>query len=201
MRQSGLGARGEGGVRAQEPGAAVARAAEAVSLEELLDLLRQYADAAVPLATIHARLLPVLAADSLDITTSDESPWVADPDGERLFWRLAYHLESEAEDGPALRLLARRVSGCFDATRSAAVTHQLLPVLLDQDRLCTVVQRHAHGVVSRTGFLSFAAECGYPDHVRLWLRHASPVALARLCDRLSEGSYDAVAGMLDVPPA
>lgn len=163
--------------------------------------MRDYADAALPLAAIHAQLLPVLAADSLDITASDESPWVANPDGERLFWRLAYHLESEAEDGPELQRFAGRAAACFTSTGSAATTHELLPIMLDQDRLCVVIDRYARGIVSRTGFLSFVAECGYPDHARLWLRHAPPAPLATLCGMLAAGQYDAVVRLLDTAPA
>ncbi|MDB4880321.1 MAG: hypothetical protein JWL60_1767 [Gemmatimonadetes bacterium] len=171
-----------------------------MTLDELLGLLRGYAESEVPLAAIQSRLLPVLAADSLDVTDSDETPWVADPDAERLFWRLAYHLESGAEDGPALRQLAGRVATCFGSTASAATTHELLPILFDQDRLCTVVDRHLHGIVSRTSFLSFAAESGYPGHVRLWLRHASPAALDDLCAHLAAGRYDAAAALLEARP-
>ena len=39
------------------------------------------------------------------------------------------------------------------------------------------------------GFLSVVAESGYPPHVKLWLEHAGPDALTRLCERLDAGEY------------
>ncbi|HET7459099.1 MAG TPA: hypothetical protein VFJ74_15730 [Gemmatimonadaceae bacterium] len=99
------------------------------------------------------------------------------------------------------RRLAQRVIDCLARTGSAAATFELLPVLTDQDRLCTIVGRHVRGVISRTGFLSVLAESGYPPHVKLWLEHAEPVHLARLCTRLARGEYDSVMAAFERRPA
>jgi hypothetical protein len=99
------------------------------------------------------------------------------------------------------RRLAQRVIDCLARTGSAAATFELLPVLTDQDRLCTIVGRHARGVISRTGFLSVLAESGYPAHVKLWLEHAELAHLARLCSRLERGEYDAVMTAFETRPA
>jgi len=56
-------------------------------------------------------------------------------------------------------------------------------------------------VVTRTGFLSIITESGYPDYVKLWLQHASPVALERLCAQLDADAYVAIASGFEAPPA
>ena len=98
------------------------------------------------------------------------------------------------------RRLAQRVIECLARTGSAAATFELLPIVTDQDRFCTIVGRHVRGVISRTGFLSVLAESGYPPHVKLWLEHAEPVHLARLCERLEHGEYDAVMAAFERKP-
>jgi hypothetical protein len=45
------------------------------------------------------------------------------------------------------------------------------------------------------------AESDYPAHVKLWLQHASPIALERLCTQLGADEYDAAAAGFDAPPA
>ena len=172
-----------------------------MELRELVELLRDYAVAAVPLETVHARLAPVLAEDPLDVSASDAEPWERAPDDARLFWRLVYLLESRDDDTADFRDRVRRIVASLDATGSAGTTHELLPVILDAPRLCTIVEKHRAGVVSRTSFLSVVAESGYPEHVKLWLQHASPTALERLCTRLADDAYDAVAAGFEVPPA
>jgi len=152
------------------------------------------------LATVHERLLPVLTADSLDVAESDASRWEVALAEERLFWRLVYLFESETEDSPRLRELARRIVESLSRTGSAESTQELLPVILDQARLCAIAAKHREGIISRTSFLSVVAECGYPDHIKLWLQHASPEALARLCRRLDAGEYDAVVASFESPP-
>ena len=169
-------------------------------LSELTDMLRQYADAELTLAEVHSRLLPVLAADPLDVAASDGAGWESAPDDERLFWRVVYLLEQEHDDTAELRVLAGRITRSLESTRSASSTHELLPMVIDQDRLCTVVERYARGIVSRTGWISFVTECGYPAHAKLWLGHASPEALGRLCGMLAAGRYDAVAATLERAP-
>jgi hypothetical protein len=171
-----------------------------VELPELAELLREYATGVIPLATIHERLEPVLADDPLNVAASDPVPWESSPDDARLFWRLVYLIESSDADGADFRDRARRIVASLDATRSAGTTHELLPLVLDVPRLCTIVQKHRAGMVSRTGLLSMVAESGYPAHVKLWLQHASPVALERLCAQLGADEYDAVAAGFEAPP-
>lgn len=172
-----------------------------MELGELVELLREYAAGAIPVATIHERLGPVLADDPLDVSASDAEPWERAPDDTRLFWRLIYLIESADEDAPDLRDRVRRIVASLDATGSAGTTHELLPVILDAPRLCTIVEKHRGGVVSRTSFLSVVAESGYPAHVKLWLQHASSTALERLCEQLGSDAYDAVAAGFEAPPA
>lgn len=143
----------------------------------------------------------MLAADPLDVEHSDASRWEESPGEERLFWRLVYLLESQGADAPDLRERAARIVACLERTRSADATHELLPVVIDQPRLCEIIAKHRGGVISRTGFLSVLAESGYPEHVKLWLQHASGDALQRLCERLAAYQYDLVAAAFEVPPA
>ena len=82
----------------------------------------------------------------------------------------------------------------------AADVLELLPIVVDQERFCAIVAKHIAGVISRTGFLSVVAESGYPAHVKLWLQHAGRGALARLCARLDDCEYAAVAAMLERAP-
>ena len=172
-----------------------------MTLAELTTLLSRYAAGALPLAALHAQLAPVLAADPLDVEASDPTRWEEGHDEERLFWRLVYLLECEAEDSERLRREAARVVRCLEATGSAAATFELLPILLDQERLTTIVARHRAGIISRTGFLGVVAESGYPAHAKLWLEHASPDALATLADRLGRGDYATVVRAFERPPA
>ena len=135
------------------------------------------------------------------MAASDPVPWERAPDETRLFWRLVYLIESSDADDADFRNRARRIVASLDATRSAATTHELLPVILDAPRLCLIAQKHRAGIISRTGLLSMVAESGYPAHVKLWLQHASARALDRLCAQLGADEYDAVAAGFEVPPA
>jgi hypothetical protein len=172
-----------------------------VTLEELTELLRTYATGSTTAAMLHERLLPVLLDDPLDIAASNATPWEAGHEAERLFWRLVYLVESDDEDSPRTRDRARRIVATLDRTGSAATTHELLPIIVDQPRLCTIVRKHQAGNVTRTGLLSVIAESGYPDHIKLWLQHASLPALERLCARLEASEYDLVAAAFEAPPA
>jgi hypothetical protein len=164
-------------------------------------LLRDYAGSVISIEVVRERLRPVLLDDPLDITLTDAAPWDTAPHDERLFWRLVYLIEAVATESPSLRETIFRIVESLARTSSAETTHELLPILLDQDRLCIVVAKHRAGIISRTGFLSVLAECGYPDHVKLWLQSASPDALGRLCDLLTSHKYDLVASSFEVPPA
>jgi hypothetical protein len=172
-----------------------------MDLRELTDLLRAYTTGALPLAAIHERLLPVLAADPLDVAASDPGPWEHAADEARLFWRLVYLIESSEVNDPALLDRARRIVASLDATGSAGTTLELLPVILDAPRLGAILSKHRGGIISRTGLLSMIAESAYPAHVKLWLQHASLVALDRLREQLDADEYDAVAAGFDAPPA
>jgi hypothetical protein len=44
------------------------------------------------------------------------------------------------------------------------------------------------------------AESGYPGHRKLWLRHAGPAALERLCGRLSAADYATAAASIERAP-
>ena len=123
----------------------------------------------------------------------------ANPEGEESPAVSAAPAEPTAEERQRRRL-AQRVIECLARTGSAAATFELLPIVTDQDRFCTIVGRHVRGVISRTGFLSVLAESGYPPHVKLWLEHAEPVHLARLCERLEHGEYDAVMAAFERKP-
>ncbi|HEX6058037.1 MAG TPA: hypothetical protein VFZ11_03380 [Gemmatimonadaceae bacterium] len=169
-------------------------------LPDLVTRLRSYADGTISRSELDAWLLPIFVADPLDVAQSDAAGWERAPDETRLFWRLAYLIDSAAGDEAETRRLVGRVVRCLERSRSAATTLELLPLVADQERLCRVVARHAQGIVSRTSFLSLVAESGYPPHVKLWLRHADGEALARLCARLAEGDYEVVAPMLERAP-
>lgn len=171
-----------------------------MNLDRLTEQLRAFAAGLLSREELERWVAPVVAADPLDVEASDSTPWDAAPDDARLFWRLVYLLECEALEGDAERRLVGRIVCCLERTASAATTFELLPVLADQDRLCTIAERHVRGIISRTGFLSVIAESGYPPHLKLWLEHAPPRALARLCDRLTAGEYDTVAASIERPP-
>lgn len=171
-----------------------------MTLDALLAHLRRFAAHELSLAGLRAAFLPALHADPLGAHRSDARPWAERPDDTRLVWRLI-HLFDTADDAREARLRAdagRLADAVEDA--GSATTLELLRLLLDQERLCTIVERHARGVVSRTGFLSVVAESGYPAHVKLWLAHADGAALARLCDRLARGAVSEAAAMLERAP-
>jgi hypothetical protein len=172
-----------------------------LELRELAELLREYVAGLTPQATLRERLRPVLADDPLDVAASDPAPWDQAPDEARLFWRLVYLVESGEADSPEFRDRVRRVVAALDSTRSAATTHELLPIVVDARRLCEIVEKLRAGVISRTSFLSVVAESDYPAHVKLWLQHASPMALARMCAQLGADEYSAVAVSFEAPPA
>ena len=173
------------------------------SLYDLAARLQAFAAGELTREALDAWMAPVLAADPLDVEHSDALPWEDAPDEERLFWRLLYLVESSEPDDEgeaALRALAGRVVRCLASTVSPADTLELLPLVIDQPRLCTIVERHGRGLVSRTGFLSVLANAGYPPHAKLWLTHADPDALSALCERLAAGDYAAAARMLERAP-
>jgi hypothetical protein len=103
-------------------------------------------------------------------------------------------------DDAALRALAGRVLDCLAQTGSAGDTLELLPLLADAPRLCTIVERRAEGVVSRTGFLNVVANATYPPHVKLWLERAGPTALAGLCAAMRDGTWGEVARRVERAP-
>jgi hypothetical protein len=170
------------------------------SLYDLAARLRAFAAGELPRADVERWLDAVLAADPLGAERSDAAPWEEGHEEERLFWRVAYLVESSEGDDEALRRVAGRIVGCLASTASAADTFELLPVLLDQDRFCAIVAKHRRGVISRTGFLSVLAGSGYPSHAKLWLEHADGAALDALCERLAAGEYGTVARMLERAP-
>ena len=172
-----------------------------MNLDDLATLLETYSDGRLDLEAIHARLLPVLTADPLDVEASDSAPWDHAHAETRLFWRVVYLFESESVDSDAVRTRARRIVGCLHRTRSAELTFELLPLILDQDRFAVIVSRHRSGIISRTGLLSVIAESGYPSHVKLWLAHAGAETLTRLAEWLTDEHYEAVAAAFDAPPA
>jgi hypothetical protein len=99
-----------------------------------------------------------------------------------------------------LRLVAERIVACLDSTDDAAATYELLPLLLDQDRLTTIITKHLSGTISRTGFLSVVAESGYPTYVKLWLERAGVGALTTLADLLAASAYGDVKRALERRP-
>jgi hypothetical protein len=163
-----------------------------MSLQDLTMQLHRFAGAEIGLLELQDWFTPILSADSLDVEQSDDSPWEHAAEDTRLFWRLVYLFEAGGDEEP-LRLGAERIVACLESTRDASTTYELLPLVLDQDRLTTIVTKHLSGTISRTGFLSVVAESGYPAHVKLWLEHAAPAGLTRLADLLSDASYRDVA--------
>ena len=172
-----------------------------MSLDELTEILDAYSSGAIDLASLHARLLPVLVADPLQIEASESAPWDHAHAESRLFWRLVYLFDAASSDTESARRNARRVVRCLQQTGSAELTFELLPIVLDQDRFADIAARHEAGIISRTSLLSVIAESGYPEHVKLWLEHASPDALSRLVTFLANEHYQAVASAFEAPPA
>lgn len=171
-----------------------------MTLADLTELLERYSTGGLGLDELRERFAPVVIADPLDVEQSDPAPWERTPDDMRLFWRLVYIFESVVNDGAEPRHVARRVVRCLAATGSPDTTYELLPLLLDQERLSNVVGKHRSAIISRTGFLSMLSESSYPPHVKLWLERASPGALHRLCAALDAEAYDAATALLERLP-
>ena len=140
-----------------------------MTLADLADQLRAFAEGRTTRDALQAQLAPVLAADPLDVSQSDSTPWDHAHHDARLFWRLVYLFE-------------------------------MLPLIADQERFCAIAEKHVRGVISRTGFLSVVAESGYPAHLKLWLQHAGPGPLARLCERLAAADYATAAASIERAP-
>ncbi|HEU4628732.1 MAG TPA: hypothetical protein VFS08_03275 [Gemmatimonadaceae bacterium] len=171
-----------------------------MTLDQLALRLRSFADGELTFDALRESFLPALEADPLDVAKSDARPWEDAPDDTRLYWRLIHLFDTAPEaDEPTLRRAADRLVRALENAGSAT-TLELLPLILDQERFCTIVERTARGVISRTGFLSVVAESGYPPHVKLWLQHAGPAPLARLCAHLGAGAYAEAAAMLERVP-
>ena len=179
-----------------------------MTLADLTQRLDDFAQSRTTHAELQEWFGTLLAADALGVERSDSAPWDVAPDDTRLFWRLVYLFESDEEEiagegeesRSGRRRFARRVVDCLASTASAATTLEMLPILLDQDRFCAIVAKHARGVISRTGFLSVLAESGYPPHIKLWLEHAEPAHLERMCDLLGRGEYAEVAAGFEKKP-
>jgi hypothetical protein len=170
-----------------------------VSLQDLTIQLRRWTSGEIGLLELQDWFTPILAADSLNVEESDDSPWEHAAEDTRLFWRIVYLFEAGGDE-ESLRLDAERIVACLDSTRDASATYELLPLVLDQDRLATIVTKHLAGTISRTGFLSVVAESGYPPHAKLWLAHASGPALGRVADLLAAAAYRDVSLTLEHPP-
>jgi hypothetical protein len=171
-----------------------------VSLQHLTAQLRRFVGGEIGVIDLAEWFTPILVADSLDVEQSDATPWEHAAADSRLFWRLVYLFEAGGDEEP-LRLIAERIVACLDSTGDAAATYELLPLLLDQDRLTTIITKHLSGTISRTGFLSVVAESGYPSHAKLWLERAGAGSLATLADLLSGSAYADVARALERRPA
>lgn len=170
-----------------------------MSLQDLTAQLRRFVGGEIGVVDLAEWFTPILVADSLDVEQSDATPWEHAASDSRLFWRLVYLFEAGGDEEP-LRLDAERIVACLDSTRDASVTYELLPLLLDQDRLTTIITKHLSGTISRTGLLNVVAESGYPPHTKLWLEHAGADALDQLADLLGAGSYADVARTLERRP-
>ena len=184
---------------------------DTMTLADLTQRLDDFASARTSHAELQEWFDALLAADTLGAERNDSAPWDAAPDETRLFWRLVYLFESDEKEGDEetgegsggespRRRFARRVVDCVSSTGSAATTLELLPILRDQDRFCAIVGKHVRHVISRTGYLSVLAESGYPAHIKLWLEHAEPAHLERLCERLSRAEYSEVASGFESRP-
>ena len=171
-----------------------------VSLQALTTELRRFSASEIGLAELHAWFNPILVADSLDVEESDESPWLHAAEDTRLFWRLVYLFEAGGDED-SLRSSASRIVQCLDSLGDASATYELLPLVLDQDRLVMIVAKHLRGTISRTGFLSVLAQSGYPPHVKLWMERAAPSSLAEVGSLLERGSYRDVVRLLARSPA
>jgi hypothetical protein len=171
-----------------------------MSLHALTEQLRRFVAREIGTTDLAEWFTPILVADSLDVEESDASPWEHAAEDTRLFWRLVYLFEAGGAEA-ALRLDAERIVACLDSTHDASATYELLPLVLDQDRLTTIVTKHLSGTISRTGFLNVVTESGYPPHAKLWLERADPAALRRLADLLSANAYGDVTRALERRPA
>jgi hypothetical protein len=167
-----------------------------MSLRDLTEQLRRFVGGEIGITDLAEWFTPILVADSLDVEESDASPWEHAADDTRLFWRLVYLFEAGGTE-EALRRDAERIVACLGSTRDASATYELLPLVLDQDRLTTIVTKHLSGTISRTGFLNVVTESGYPPHAKLWLARADPAALTRLADLLEASAYREVAHTLE----
>ena len=170
-----------------------------MQLDQLRIQLERFTRGELDLSALQAWIAPILAADPLDVAESASAPWEAAPEDTRLFWRLVYLLEV-AGDEETVRGHATRIVACLRSTRDASVTYEMLPLLLDQERLTTIVGRHIDGIISRTGFLNVVAESGYSTHMKRWLERASAVSLERLVMLLTTGAYREVAASLNQAP-
>jgi hypothetical protein len=172
-----------------------------VTLSELAHLLEEFAAGVLGRDELQERFTPVLLADPLDVEECDDLPWSARPRETQLLWRLIYLFESDYPEEEEHRAMARRIVACLENTGNAEATLELLPLVLDQPRFCSIAGKHLAGVISRTAFLSVLAESAYPPHVKLWLEYASPAAVRLLCAWLEEGAYvTAVSAFESAPP-
>lgn len=171
-----------------------------MTLDELGTLLSEYADGELALEPLQQRLTALLAAEPLGVAGADAQSWERGHHEARLFWRLVYLFDTAPDDTQSVRRSAARIVAALRDTASAETTFELLPLLLDEERFCTIVARHIDGTISRTGFLSVIAESGYPPHVKLWLEHAPSPALARLCARMQRGEYATAARAFEEAP-
>ena len=168
-------------------------------LYDLAAKLKSFVEGALARDELDAWAAEVLGADPLGAAASDHRPWEDAPDEERLFWRLLYALETSDAPDDTLRALGGRALACL-AAAGPADTLELLPLVADQPRLCTILARHGAGVISRTGLLGVVSNSGYPPHVKLWLQHADAAALGRLCERMERGAWDEVARTVERAP-
>lgn len=171
-----------------------------MNLADLTARLRLFAGDQLSLKALRESFIPALEADPLDVARSDATPWDRAPEDERLYWRLLHLFDTAPDsDEMTLRRLATRLVLAVEHAGSAT-TLELLTLVLDQDRFCAIVRKHSAGIISRTSFLSVIAESGYPEHAKLWLKHAGADALDALCASMESADYAGTASMLERAP-
>jgi hypothetical protein len=151
---------------------------------ELLSQLEAFAEGRLPLAALRQWFTPFLADESVLSSR--------DPD---VFFDLIFLFEDESLSEHTHFINARRLIRAARDVKAHATLSELIPLITDQDRLCTIIERNQTGIISRTSFISAISGSRYHPTLKQWLIHADPGLLEPFCTALSNENYRVVAAM------
>jgi hypothetical protein len=152
--------------------------------QQFLSQLEAFAGNRLPLAALRRRFTPLLSGA--------RTPSPKDRD---LIFSLIFLFEDESLSEQAHRQNALRLVKASHELEDLTVFAILIPLIIDQDRLCTIVERYRTKIISRTAFISAMSSVRYASRLKEWLAESDSASLESFCKALSNGEYHVATAM------